>query len=66
MRKLIAAGVVLLLMGIFASTGNATPLYSTGSGLKQALPQSGVIKAWNRGRHYGWYRGRHYGWYRRP
>jgi hypothetical protein len=34
--------------------------------LKHAAPQSGVTKAWYRGRHYGWYRGRHYGWYRRP
>ncbi len=66
MRKIIVAGVALLLTGIFASNGSTMPLSATGSVLKQALPQSGVTKVWYHGRHYGWYRGRHYGWYRRP
>jgi hypothetical protein len=66
MRKLIAAGVALVLMGIFASNANTTPLTAAGSSLKQAAPQSSVTKAWYHARHYGWYRGRHYGWYRRP
>lgn len=66
MRKLMVAGVALLLASIFAGNANAIPISAAGSPLKQAAPQSGVTKAWYHGRHYGWYRGRHYGWYRHP
>jgi hypothetical protein len=66
MYRLTAAGVGLLLTGVLASNANATPISAAGNSLKQATPQSDVVKAWYHGRHYGWYRGRHYGWYRRP